>query len=450
MTRLLAAFFVLLTLSGCITIVPEKANRLPAATIDSILPERVSSGAPVTFTGHGTDPDGNIVGYKWRSDVDGMLSTKKSFRTSSLSSGEHTVYFQVQDDDGVWSKEVRRRITVIDEHVRPGTPATDSIKSVKIQVLRPGSGERYVKSEVIEFEAEVAGAPATDGKQLQWVSSIDGAIGTGPNLEIDSLSAGAHTIEVAGYGQKASTSVRVFPDLWELYRSPPSQQEIERIMNDFTIKWIDGPGMDEKWQSYKPFQFDQQSPDPSKLVAVARLDVLRHQRFAQPLPFTAGKTAYDHLRSHVHTLNLKLDCSYNTAGGGTVNLNRNFSVWDSRASGTPDNPGACKSPFSNPPALNRYISSLYLLLHEGRHCEPDDPGHTVCKGYSNMDKTLEGGSGHAQAALYLMWVYKYGLYDPPHVKQDARTIAQSILGSRFCTTPAHTSPAVQAILNELQ
>ena len=32
----------------------------------------------------------------------------------------------------------------------------------------------------------------------------------------------------------------------------------------------------------------------------------------------------------------------------------------------------------------------------------------------------------------------------------AGTIAQSVLGSRFCTTPAHSGPAVQAILNELQ
>jgi len=68
----------------------------------------------VSFEGHGTDPDGNVTAYKWRSSLDGELSNDASFSTSSLSLGVHTIYFKVQDNDGNWSNETSEQITVSD------------------------------------------------------------------------------------------------------------------------------------------------------------------------------------------------------------------------------------------------------------------------------------------------------------------------------------------------
>jgi hypothetical protein len=87
----------------------------PTAIIDSITPDPAEQGTDtVSFTGHGTDPDGSVVAYNWRSSIDGQLSTSTSFTkpASELSVGTHTLYFKVQDDDGAWSTEVSEDLTI--------------------------------------------------------------------------------------------------------------------------------------------------------------------------------------------------------------------------------------------------------------------------------------------------------------------------------------------------
>jgi hypothetical protein len=88
------------------------SNVAPVAYIDSITPSPAVDGEIVTFIGHGTDEDGIVTGYNWRSDVNGDLSTQASFSNSVLSVGTHTIYFKVQDDDGVWSEEVSLELEV--------------------------------------------------------------------------------------------------------------------------------------------------------------------------------------------------------------------------------------------------------------------------------------------------------------------------------------------------
>jgi hypothetical protein len=95
---------------GPITI--TTSNQPPTAYIDSISPPEVSLGETVAFEGHGTDPEGTVETYRWRSSIDGDLSTKKSFETSSLSAGEHTIYLKVQDNNGAWSEEAQAHVTV--------------------------------------------------------------------------------------------------------------------------------------------------------------------------------------------------------------------------------------------------------------------------------------------------------------------------------------------------
>jgi hypothetical protein len=82
------------------------ANMLPVADIDSVSPISGELGDPVTCTGSGTDIDGTVVGYRWRSSIDGELSSEASFSRADLSMGTHTIFFSVQDDDGGWSPEV--------------------------------------------------------------------------------------------------------------------------------------------------------------------------------------------------------------------------------------------------------------------------------------------------------------------------------------------------------
>lgn len=298
----------------------------------------------------------------------------------------------------------------------------------RLWLQQPLPNERFVQGEAINLKALYTSERPKDSHRLLWTSSLDGELGSGAHLNVANLSVGEHQIQVRGYGLRVTQGLRIFADLWAFYKAQPAQEEIDRTMRDFNFNWVDGDGEDEKWENYGDFEFDPSSDEPAKLVAVAKVDMLRHQHFSEPLPFT-NKTIFEHLRQEVKHINLKIDDSNATGGGDSVSLHRTFSRWSFE--------------YKSPPAL--------ILVHEGRHCEEGDPGHTSCHGKSNMDASFDtpGGSAHARTALYMMWVYKYSLYDTEEVKNGARRVAESILSSRFCSTPTHSNPKVQAIIDEL-
>lgn len=87
-------------------------NIIPVATIQTINPTELFLGEPIYFHGYGTDDDGYITSYSWRSSIDGIIASDASFTTYNLSSGSHTIYFKVKDNDGDWSNEVSRTVKV--------------------------------------------------------------------------------------------------------------------------------------------------------------------------------------------------------------------------------------------------------------------------------------------------------------------------------------------------
>ena len=69
------------------------------------------------FEGYGVDNDEDgesIVAYNWRSNIDGDISTEAAFTIplDSLSSGTHTIFFKVQDNEGYWSEEATTIVVV--------------------------------------------------------------------------------------------------------------------------------------------------------------------------------------------------------------------------------------------------------------------------------------------------------------------------------------------------
>lgn len=106
MRKLLFLFVLILIAAVSCLSAPAASKQPPTAYIDSVSSTCVDVGQPVTFTGHGVDPDGVIAAYNWRSSLDGDLSNSASFKTDSLSPGTHTVWFKVQDNDGEWSNQV--------------------------------------------------------------------------------------------------------------------------------------------------------------------------------------------------------------------------------------------------------------------------------------------------------------------------------------------------------
>ncbi|HST70499.1 MAG TPA: hypothetical protein VLI94_12675 [Solirubrobacterales bacterium] len=305
----------------------------------------------------------------------------------------------------------------------------------RIQITSPLPSERFLTAETPHFDAAVldgSGNTLANSTGLEWSSNIDGVLGQGP---IDhKLTAGTHSVTLSGHGLSQTYPVRVYSDLGGLYSAQPAPAELSRIQRDFTFNWLDGtPGVPaEAWASFPGFPFDQNSSDPSRTAVLAKLDVLRHQRFDQPPPFSEGLTLYDFVKSHTHTINAGLGTGANMAGGGVINLNRNFALWQ-----------------------NPYVDSLYLLLHENRHNQAGDAGHTSCTSWTGgagtpggMDPAFEPGSGYAYASLYLMWLFKHSLFDPPETKSRARDLA-IIFRDRFCTRPSSANPAIQSLLVEL-
>gem|GEM_PF-6177980 len=108
-------------------------NAAPVATIASITPNPVQLGQAITFTGSGTDGDGTVIGYKWRSSISGILSTQASFQTSGLPAGNHTIYFSVEDNQGTWSQEASIVLSITsstsgaNSAQTPGLPTVDWI-----------------------------------------------------------------------------------------------------------------------------------------------------------------------------------------------------------------------------------------------------------------------------------------------------------------------------------
>jgi hypothetical protein len=311
----------------------------------------------------------------------------------------------------------------------------------RISVERPLQDERLLTRESVTFKANLGGVDAAAQARALWISSVAGELGRGAAIGVRNLPAGAHEVTVSLDGVSRSVRIRVFDDLLQLYRASPSEAEFERIRKEFSFKWQDGSQSDERWAVFEPPTFSLDSPQPSKIVLLARLDALRHQAFDEPLPFGDGLTAFEHLRRYVRRFVVRLDCGNASGGGGTVSMPRHASIWYASTSN-------CREVLPGQQPLG-YEGPLGLIFHEVRHNQPGEPGHRSCRGHPALDGTLDHGSGFAWSTLYFMWVYKYGSFDPPAVKDRARQAAGSMLRYSFCSAPSSSNPKVQALTEEI-
>jgi len=99
-----------------------QVNERPTATITTVTPAAVQLWNDVYFDGSGSDDD-RVLAYKWESDVDGLLSSKKTFTTPYLSNATHIISFYVRDTWGAWSLPVTTSVDVF-ETTLPTTTTT--------------------------------------------------------------------------------------------------------------------------------------------------------------------------------------------------------------------------------------------------------------------------------------------------------------------------------------
>lgn len=224
-------------------------------------------------------------------------------------------------------------------------------------------------------------------------------------------------------------------NLDDLYKLPVDANQINQLVKDFNIQWIDNEKTGEKWPT--SFSFDQNSGQPSKGVIISLLNILLHQSFSEPLPL-GPKSIYDYLKANTQSIKISLECGNNNDAGGNMFLMRSFGYWKGLyADCTPS------------PYPNYYVDQLALFIHEARHADFGDPGHLSCGIQGGNDEYFENGSGYSAAATYLMWIYKYGINDSAEAKNRAKLSAASLLKERFCKKPVSGNPKVQVIIDEL-
>ena len=174
-----------------LTINPPESqeNQKPTATIIKPNPTTTTtatSGESIYFHGIGTDSDGTIVEYIWRSSKDGVFNENSTFTKSDLSVGTHAIYFKVKDNQGEWSSE-DTAILVINTSSSPSneppTPDTGG----------PYTG--YVNAS-ISFDASNSSDP--DGDDIvsyEWDFG-DGTNGNGVSVEHTYSSIGNYTVNL--------------------------------------------------------------------------------------------------------------------------------------------------------------------------------------------------------------------------------------------------------------
>ncbi len=155
-----------------------RVNGRPTAWIVYDGPSVVSEGEVVRIEGGFEDPEGDVRGYLWESDLDGEVGSAWNLTTSTISNGTHVISFRVRDGLGAWSEPATLVITV------------NGLPRCRILPLTPEwveEGQEVVLSAVLEDHEG-------DLRLIEWSSDRDGVLGSDETLATVDLSNGTHQI----------------------------------------------------------------------------------------------------------------------------------------------------------------------------------------------------------------------------------------------------------------
>ena len=138
-------------------------NSPPSTSIDSPLADTVLKQVEsVSFKGSGSDVDGEIVSYRWESDIDGVIGETPEFITTALSVGVHNITLTVTDNYGAENAAeivieqggydvswlLKKNVTKTGSNIpvkfsvyEDGEPITD--ETVKVTILDPDNREVF-------------------------------------------------------------------------------------------------------------------------------------------------------------------------------------------------------------------------------------------------------------------------------------------------------------------
>lgn len=199
-----------------------RENTPPTAAIDHISPSPARNGTNITFAGNGSDEDGDVVRFEWRSSIDGVFynGTESTTIERNLSVGNHTVYLRVMDDNDTWSDDVSERLRIYERNSTNQRPIAIIVK------IDPREESNLTQS--VTF---YAGGEDVDGDivRYRWNSSVDGVFynGTENSTTYGNLSAWFHYISLMVMDDNGSWSD---PVTWHYRVIPPNSIPIATIL----------------------------------------------------------------------------------------------------------------------------------------------------------------------------------------------------------------------------
>jgi len=228
----------------------EIPNQLPEATIESVTPSPAKQGSDhVTFTGNGSDTDGIVTAYHWRSSLDGKISDRAVFNRSAdeMSTGEHTIFLKVRDNEDDWSLEVSVPLVIT---------GPNAVPAARIEMISPSPSDR---GEEVTF---VGSGEDGDGRIVgyRWTSNIDGFLSEKSEFSTTELFTGKHTISLVvrddeGMESKPDTRKHIVnkpnrsPTCSILAVEPEDPKEGEPVILTAGGEDLDGKIVDYYWNS---------------------------------------------------------------------------------------------------------------------------------------------------------------------------------------------------------
>ncbi len=156
-------------------------------------------GDSVPFQGCATDPDGDPLTFQWVEGVT-VLGTGANFTARGLSTGAHTIFLQVSDEDSV-VKSAAVQVTI-----RPNAMP-------RIVSFAPADGQRFKIGARVEFRVEAVDDDG-DPLSLAWYDGPE-LLSNATFFIKDDLGMGAHTIRLLVSDGRASAEMSFTIEIYE-------------------------------------------------------------------------------------------------------------------------------------------------------------------------------------------------------------------------------------------